>query len=508
MNCELRAYNLTTYNLQPTTHNRQQLELPQYMEYKQFINGAWVDASDGGAWQVLNPATEEVVAEVPYCHSGADAQQAISAAAAAFPAWRYTNAFQRAQLLKKVAEQIRKNASEYGRVTTQESGKPFVEAKGEWIVAADLFEWFAEEAKRSYGTVIPSGRNNKRMSVIWQPVGVVGVITAWNFPVWNLARAWGAALAAGCCIVAKPSEYTPLTAMILADIIDKQGFPAGVVNLVSGDAAAIGDALMDAPEVRKVHFVGSTRVGKLLLDKASHTNTRLSLELGGNAPVLVFPGVDIEKVAASAVAAKFRNCGQVCVSPQRFLIHQDIYDAFSRAVAGFTANYKIGNGLEEGVQVGPLINRKQQQHVAALVETAVGSGAGVLTGGEVPDWLPKGYFYRPTVLDGIDEKSPVFSQEAFGPVLQMTPFDTFDKAVALANATEYGLAAYVWTNDLHTAIHAGEALEFGIVGINEWTPHATEAPFGGWKQSGQGSELGHDGIFEYMEKKLISIGGL
>ncbi len=480
----------------------------EFTKYKQFINGAWVDAADGGAWQVLNPATEAVVAEVPFCHTGADVQAAIGAAAAAFPGWRSTNAFQRAQLLKKVAEAMRKNASECARVTTEESGKPFIEAKGEWIVAADLFEWFAEEAKRSYGTVIPSSRNNKRMSVIWQPVGVVGVITAWNFPVWNLARAWGAALAAGCCIVAKPSEYTPLTAMLLVDIIAQQGFPAGVVNLVSGDAAAIGDALMDAPAVRKVHFVGSTRVGKILLDKASRTNTRLSLELGGNAPVLIFPGVDIEKVAAASVAAKFRNCGQVCVSPQRFLVHQDIYKPFSEAVARFASQYKVGNGLEEGVQVGPLINRKQQQHVAALVETAVAGGAGVLAGGAVPDWLPQGYFYRPTVLGGIDEASPVFSQEAFGPVMQLTQFDSFDKAIALANATEYGLAAYVWTNDLNTAIHAGEALEFGIVGINEWTPHATEAPFGGWKQSGQGSELGHDGIFEYMEKKLISIGGL
>lgn len=480
----------------------------EFTKYKQFINGAWVDAADGGAWQVLNPATEAVVAEVPFCHTGADVQAAIGAAAAAFPGWRSTNAFQRAQLLKKVAEAMRKNASECARVTTEESGKPFIEAKGEWIVAADLFEWFAEEAKRSYGAVIPSSRNNKRMSVIWQPVGVVGVITAWNFPVWNLARAWGAALAAGCCIVAKPSEYTPLTAMLLVDIIAQQGFPAGVVNLVSGDAAAIGDALMDAPAVRKVHFVGSTRVGKILLDKASRTNTRLSLELGGNAPVLIFPDVDIEKVAAASVAAKFRNCGQVCVSPQRFLVHQDIYKPFSEAVARFASQYKVGNGLEEGVQVGPLINRKQQQHVAALVETAVAGGAGVLAGGAVPDWLPQGYFYRPTVLGGIDEASPVFSQEAFGPVMQLTQFDSFDKAIALANATEYGLAAYVWTNDLNTAIHAGEALEFGIVGINEWTPHATEAPFGGWKQSGQGSELGHDGIFEYMEKKLISIGGL
>jgi acyl-CoA reductase-like NAD-dependent aldehyde dehydrogenase len=474
---------------------------------KQLINGEWLDAQNGGEWQVLNPATEEVVATVPF-GGGEDARKAIEAARAAFPVWRNTNAFQRAALLKKTADRIREKAAENARITTQESGKPFAEAKGEWLVAADLFEWFAEEAKRTYGTVIPTNRNNKRSQVIWQPVGVVGIITAWNFPVWNLARAWGASLAAGCTIVAKPSEYTPLTAMLLAEILDNQGFPPGVVNLVNGDAAAIGDALMAATEVRKVHFVGSTRVGKILMDKASQTNTRLSLELGGNAPVLVFPDMEVEKIAASAVAAKFRNCGQVCISPQRFLVHQDICRQFTQAAASLMSQFKVGNGLDADTQVGPLINRKQQQHVANVVSAAVREGAQVQTGGGVPAHLPKGYFFEPTLLSNVAENSSAFTQEIFGPVLPVTPFGTLEEAVSLANATEYGLAAYIWTNHLHTAIQASEALEFGIVGINDWTPHGTELPFGGWKQSGQGSELGHDGIFEYLEKKLISIGGV
>jgi acyl-CoA reductase-like NAD-dependent aldehyde dehydrogenase len=476
-------------------------------KFQQFINGKWVGALHHNSWDVLNPATEEIVATIPF-GDGKDARLAIEAAEAAFPGWRNTNCFQRANKLKNVAARIREGASDFARITTRESGKPLVEATGEWMVAADLFEWFAEEAKRTYGTIIPANRNNKRSHVIWQPVGVVGIITAWNFPVWNLARAWGAALAAGCTIVAKPSEYTPLTAMLLTQLFEKEEFAPGVVNLLSGDATSIGDAFLDTPALRKIHFVGSTRVGKILMDKASETNTRLSLELGGNAPVLVFPDVDVQKVAASAVGAKFRNCGQVCISPQRFLVHQDIYGEFNRVAAELVGQYRIGNGLEADTQVGPLINRKQQQHVAALVETAVGKGAKVMAGGEIPATLPKGYFYRPTLLAEVGPESPAFSQEVFGPVLPVTPFSTFEEAISLANATEYGLASYVWTNNLHTAIHASEALEFGIVGINEWAPHGTEAPFGGWKQSGQGSELGHDGIFEYMEKKLVSIGGL
>ncbi len=475
--------------------------------FKQFINGKWADAQNHKTWPVLNPATEETVATIPF-GGGDDARLAIESARAAFPIWKKIDPFRRGQMLKNVAARIRENAAEFAKITTQESGKPFVEAKGEWTVAADLFEWFAEEGKRTYGQVIPTSRNNKRSQVIFQPIGLVGIITAWNFPVWNLARAWGAALAAGCTIVAKPSEFTPLTAMLLAEIFEKENFPPGVVNLISGDASEIGEAFLDEKEVRKIHFVGSTRVGKILMDKASKTNTKLSLELGGNAPVLIFPEIDVEKVAASAVAAKFRNCGQVCISPQRFLVHVDIYEKFNEIAADLVKKIRLGDGSQAETQVGPLINRNQQKHVAATVEAAKSGGARVLAGGEIPTDFPKGYFYEPTLLVDVAPGSPAFLQEIFGPVLAVTPFSSFEEAIFLANSTEYGLAAYVWTNDLNTAILAGEALEFGIVGINEWTAHGTEAPFGGWKQSGQGSELGNDGIFEYLEKKLISIGGL
>jgi len=346
------------------------------------------------------------------------------------------------------------------------------------------------------------------MQVVWQSIGVVGVITAWNFPVWNLARPWGAAIAAGCSIVAKPSEETPLTAMALAKIFEEEGLPAGVLNLVVGDAPGIGEVLMDSFEIRKVHFVGSTRVGKLLMDKASKTNTQLSLELGGNAPVIIFPDVNVKEIAASAVGAKFRNCGQVCISPQRFIVHKDIYEEFTSEASKLIADYVYGDGMDETSQVGPLINKKQQDQLKRLVKEAVAGGAEVLAGGDASSKNGKGFYFKPTLLKNVTKDSPVFKEEIFGPLMPVLVFETTKEAIEMANNTEYGLAAYIWTNNLNTAIKVSEAVEFGIVGINEWTPHATEAPFGGMKQSGQGSELGHDGIFEYMEKKLISIGGL
>ena len=474
---------------------------------KLFIDNKWVNAVSGKTFDVLNPSDEKVLAKVPY-GSKKDAELAIEAAKKAFPVWKGTNAFDRAKLLKKVANRIRMDVDKFAEITTLESGKPLVEARGEWMVAADLLEWFSEEAKRTYGTVIPSSRNNKRMQVIWQAIGVVGVITAWNFPVWNLARPWGAAIAAGCSIVAKPSEETPLTAMALVKIFEEEGLPAGVINLVVGDAPGIGDVLMDSFEIRKIHFVGSTRVGKLLMDKASKTNTQLSLELGGNAPVLIFPDVNVREIAASAVAAKFRNCGQVCISPQRFIVHKDIYEEFTSEASKLIADYVYGDGMDQTSQVGPLINKKQQDQLKRLVKEAVAGGAEILAGGEASSKNGKGFYFKPTLLKNVKKDSPVFKEEIFGPLMPVLVFETTKEAIEMANDTEYGLAAYIWTNNLNIAIKVSEAVEFGIVGINEWTPHATEAPFGGMKQSGQGSELGHDGIFEYMEKKLISIGGL
>ncbi len=475
------------------------------MHYLLYSGGEWKPAHNGGTLPVVNPATEEEIGVIAYGNEN-DAAQAVEAAHHAFAGWRKTNPFERSKLLKNAAALMRAQADECARATTQESGKPLVEAKGEWLVAADLFEWFAEEAKRTYGQVIPASRNDKRMSVIWQPIGVVGIITAWNFPVWNLGRAWAAALAAGCTIIAKPSEFTPISAVLLTQFLEKAGFPKGAVNLINGDAASIADCFLKDERVRKIHFVGSTRVGKLLMDKASLTNTKLSLELGGNAPLIVFPDADPVKIAAEAARAKFRNCGQVCVSPQRFIIHEAIYDRFVSEFSGHVEKLSVGNGLDPATQVGPLINRKQRDYVAELVTHDLAHGAELVTGGSIPS--QKGFFYTPTVLKKINSSHVTFTNEIFGPVVPMLSFSTTEEALALANQTEYGLVAYLFTNHLKTATLVAEALEFGIVGINEWAAHATEAPFGGWKQSGIGSELGPAGIFEYMEKKLISIGGL
>jgi acyl-CoA reductase-like NAD-dependent aldehyde dehydrogenase len=472
-----------------------------------YINGQPCDALNGNTWQVLNPATETVIATVPFGND-ADANRAVAAAIAAFPKWKAMNAWQRADILKKVGDIMRRDAQKLAAITVAEAGKPFAEAVGEWTVAAQFFDWFAEEGKRSYGRTIPASRNNKRMSVIYQPIGVVGIITAWNFPVWNVARVWAASLAAGCTFVAKPSEYTPLTAMALMDVLIEAGIPAGVANLVLGEADKIGNVLLERPEVRKIHFVGSTRVGKLLMENSGKTNTKLSLELGGNAPCLIFPDMNVDKMAKSAAQAKVRNCGQVCVSPQRFLVHRQIYDTFCTLTAQYLSEFRIGNGAELTSQVGPLINARQRETVAQVVAESVRQGAVLMCGGKIPAAKTKGFFYEPTLLKDVKPDCAIFRKEVFGPVMSVTPFDTLEEAVRLANDTEYGLAAYVWTNDLKTSIYTSESLEFGIVGINEWSAHGIEAPFGGWKQSGLGYECGEEGLHEYLEKKLIAIGDL
>lgn len=472
-----------------------------------YIAGQWRPAAQGGTWRVLNPATEDLVATVSY-GDASDLNAAVDAAQAAFPAWSKTNAWQRAEVLRKTADLMRGRARELAAVTTAESGKPFAEAIGEWTVAAQFFEWYAEEGKRAYGRTIPASRNNKRMSTVYQPIGPVGIITAWNFPIWNLARVWAASLAAGCTFVAKPSEYTPLTAARLMALLEEAGLPPGVGNLVLAEANASGQVLLERPEIRKIHFVGSTRVGKILMDGASKTHTKLSLELGGNAPCLVLPDMDPVAFGKTAAIAKTRNCGQVCVSPQRFLVHRSIYAAFCDTVAQHLSQLRLGNGADTNTQVGPLINARQRDAIAALVRDAVAQGARLLCGGQVPPELSKGYFYAPTALADVGRDNPAFRQEIFGPVMAITPFDTLEEAIALANDTEYGLAAYVWTNDLRASIRLSEALEFGIVGINEWAAHAIEAPFGGWKQSGLGYECGEEGLHEYLEKKLISIGDI
>lgn len=475
--------------------------------HAQLIDGAWTDALGGQTWDVLDPATEEPIARVPF-GDAEDCTSAIDAAARAFPAWSARTPYERGAILRAAADLMRARAPELGRVTTRESGKPLVEAVGEWKVAADLFDWYSEEGKRAYGRTIPSRVPSRRHLVIRQPMGVVGVITAWNFPAYNPARAVAAALAAGCTVVARPSEFTPLTAMAMAAILVEAGVPAGTFNLVNGDAASMGQAMLDHPELRKISFTGSTRVGRILMDGASRTFTRLALELGGNAPVLIFPDVDVEAVARAAAAARYRNNGQVCVAPQRFLVHRDVHDAFAERVAPHVAALRVGHGLEPETRVGPLINARQRDRVEALVQRARGEGASVLAGGRRPEHLARGYFFEPTVLAGVRTEMAVFGEEIFGPVMPIVPFADTDEAIALANATPYGLAAYVFTRDLKTATRAYERLDFGMVGVNEWTAHATEAPFGGRKASGLGHESGAEGLDEYLEKKLVTLGGI
>jgi len=474
--------------------------------YRQLIGGQWLPAANSGVWAVENPATEETVREVPF-GDAADCRLALEAASAAFPKWSRSTAYERAAVLKRAAELIRERGAELGHTTVLESGKPFVQAKGEWSVAADLFEWFAEEGKRAYGRVIPSRNPARRLLVLRQPVGVVGIITAWNFPIYNIARAAAAALAAGCTVVLRPSEYTPLTAMELVNILVEAGIPQGVVNLVNGEPAGMGQEMLSNRLCAKIHFTGSPRVGRLLMDGASRTVTRLSLELGGNAPVLIFPDVDLDQVAAGAVVAKFRNGGQVCVSPQRFFVHRSIAAGFAERVAALAGKLSLGNGLDPATQVGPLINARQRDRVEGLVDEAVSAGAQVLTGARRPPALARGYFYEPTVLTEVAAGSALFSDEIFGPVLPIAPFDETAEAIARANATRAGLSAYVWTNDLRVARETTEALEFGLIGLNDWSPQATEGPFAGWKESGMGRESGQEGLDEYLETKLISTGG-
>jgi acyl-CoA reductase-like NAD-dependent aldehyde dehydrogenase len=476
-------------------------------EYKQLIDGAWVDAENGGEWQLIDPATEGVIGVMPF-GGAADARAAVDAAADAFPAWAALGPYGRAPFLHKAAAWIRERIAELAAVTSEESGKPLREASGEWATGANLFEWYAEEAKRAYGHVIPARAGSKRIHTLYGPLGIVGVITAWNFPVYNPARAWAAALAAGNAVVARPSEYTPRSAMLLARALVEAGLPAGVLNVINGEADPMGKVMLADPRVRKISFTGSTRVGKLLMDGASQTVTKLALELGGNAPVIIMPDVDIEAVAAGAVTAKYRNNGQVCIAPQRYFVHAAVLEEFTDAAASLTADLTIGRGLEKSTDVGPLVNAAQRGRVEALVADAAAQGASIITGGSRPAAFERGYFYAPTVVAEVTPEMRLFSEEIFGPVMPIIGFESVEEVLAMANTTEYGLAAYVQTRDLNTAIRLYEGLEFGMVAVNDWMPSTPEAPFGGVKASGIGRECGREGLFEYMETKTVFIGGL
>ena len=476
-------------------------ELPTQM----YIDGKWTGAKDGKTLAVINPADESTVAEVAY-GSRADAERAIEAASRAFPAWRSASVYDRAKVLKKAADLMRERVETIARTLTREQGKPLPEAKAEVLHSADTFEWFAEEGKRSYGRIIPPSNVAKRHYVIKHPVGVVGTITPWNFPAALPVRKIAPALAAGCTVVSRPADQTALTLVQIFQCLADAGVPAGVANLVIGPARQLADAFFEHPAVRKVSFTGSTEVGKELIRRSADQVKRLSLELGGHAPLIVFPDADVAQVAQAAVIGKFRNNGQVCIAPSRFYVHEKISKEFTEAAVEITRKLKIGNGLEEGVQVGPMFEAKALEKTAGLVDDARNRGAKVLTGGGRSSRFDKGYWFEPTILREVDGAMRVMTEEPFAPVMPLLDFSKLDDVIAAANNTPYGLAAYVFTNDLTVATRMAEGLEAGIIGLNDPVPATPQCPFGGMKESGMGRELGIEGLDAYYETKYVSVG--
>ncbi len=469
-----------------------------------FINGIWVDGSAGKRIAVENPATEDTIAEVS-TGTKADIQAAIDSAANAMPAWMKLTAYDRAKILKKTADLIRERADGLARTMTMEQGKPVVEAKGEVNATADTFEWFAEEGKRAYGQIIPNSVPGKRHLVLKHPVGVVGSIGPWNFPMMLQARKIAPALAVGCTVVAKPASQTPLSLIGLFECLQDAGLPPGCANLIIGSASEISGAFMADARVRKISFTGSTDVGKQLMRQAADQVKRLSLELGGHAPFIVFPDADPEVVAKAAVLGKFRNNGQVCISPSRFFVHKDIEKKFTEVAVEEAKKLKLGNGLDADTIVGPMFEKKAMDGTLDLIGDAKANGANVLTGGKRSDKFGKGYFFEPTVLKGLNDRCKVLTEEPFAPVMPILDFSKIDDVIAQANNTRYGLAAYVFTNDLSVAMKMAEGIEAGIIGVNDPVPAAPQCPFGGMKESGLGRECAHEGLEAYLETKYVSM---
>lgn len=469
------------------------------------IGGAWVAADSGETRDVADPATGRVIGTIPYSGE-AETVRAIDAAASAFPEWSGKTAAERAALLLEMARLVRENSDALARLLTLEQGKPLAEAKGEVAISAAYIQWFAEEARRVNGDIIPSPWKDRRILVTREPVGVVGAITPWNFPLSMIARKLGAALAAGCTIVVKPAEFTPYCGLAWGLLAEKAGIPAGVVNIVTGAASEIGGALTASPIVKKITFTGSTRVGKLLYNQSSDTMKRLSMELGGNAPFIVFDDADIDRAVEGAIAAKYRNSGQTCVCTNRFYIQDGIYDAFAEKFAARVKALKVGNGFEAGSEQGPLINEAAVQKVEDHISDALSKGARKLVGGQRH---ALGFtFYEPTVLADATADMTVAREETFGPLSVLFRFKEEKEAVAAANATEFGLAAYIYTRDLARTFRVSSALEYGMVGINEGIITTEVAPFGGVKESGMGREGSVHGLDDYLNIKYLSVGGL
>jgi len=470
-----------------------------------YINGQWVNADGGKTIDVNNPATGEILGTVPNV-GGAETKRAIEAAHAAWEGWRSTPAGERSRLLRKWAALQTEHLDDLCRILTTEQGKPLSQAKAEIESGIGYVEWMAEEGRRVYGDIIPANNKSMRFLTYKQPVGVCVMITPWNFPSSMITRKTGPALAAGCTVVLKPSEMTPFSALALAELAERAGIPKGVLNIITGDAQPIGKEMTESPIVRKLSFTGSTAIGKLLMAQCAPTVKKVSLELGGNAPFIVFDDADIEAAVPAAIASKFRNAGQTCVCANRIFVQEGIYEKFAEKFTAAVKAMKVGSGLEEGIDQGPMINIKGLEKVEQHLQDATGKGAKLTTGGK--RHALGGLFFEPTVLTGATPQMKFFHEETFGPLAPLFKFKTEEEVIKMANDTEYGLASFVFTKDAGRIWRVSEALEYGMVGVNSVGIVAPQAPFGGWKQSGTGTEGSKYGIDDYLEIKLVALGGL
>lgn len=471
--------------------------------YSMYINGKWISDNDDSK-AIINPANQQEVGTVP--NGGKkETEQAIDAAHQAFQTWSRTTAYERADYLEKFYDLILEHEEDLAETMTVEMGKPINESRGEVKYAASFIKWFAEEGKRIYGETIPAHVDGKRLQVWKKPVGVVATITPWNFPAAMLTRKMGPALAAGCTIVIKPSSDSPITAIKLMELCEKAGFPKGVVNLVTGSSSEIGETVMKDERVRKVTFTGSTDVGKTLIRQSADNVKNLSLELGGHAPLIVLDDADVDVAVNGVMASKFRNAGQTCICANRVYVQSGIYDEFIEKFSEAVTELKVGDGMNEEVDIGPLINEAGLEKVRRHVDEAVNSGASVVIGGKTRE-EGKGVFYEPTILKNVDPSMVIMNEETFGPVAPIQKVETDAEAVKLANDTEYGLAAYVFTENVARGMQLIEQLEYGIVGWNDGGPSAAQVPFGGFKESGIGREGGHEGIEAFVESQYVSIG--
>ena len=476
-----------------------------YSKFGQFIDGKWQTAEKKETYNVINPATEEIIGKASKA-SPADVDKALKSAEKGFKIWKKFSPWDRAAIIRKIADLMRKKNNELAKWMTLETGKPLAEALGEVSASADIFEWNAEETKRIYGQTVQSRFENTRIIINYEPVGVVAALSPWNFPLILASRKISTALAAGCSVICKPDVITPGSVMELVDIINKCGVPSGVVNLLSGDPPSIASQLISSNIVKKISLTGSTRVGKIILKQAAEKIQRVTMELSGHAPFIVHKDADIEKATDMAMAAKYRNNGQVCISPSRFYIHTSKKEQFTKSFVDKTIKLKIGNGMNKNVQLGPITTKKRLEEIEQLVENTKKEGAKVLCGGKRPSGFNKGYFYEPTVFDDVKDNFKIMTVEPFGPLTPLLTFKNFDEVIERANNQVAGLASYVCTNSLELANKTSEALETGMVAVNTPFVSSAETPFGGIKQSGYGREGGSIGIKDYLNIKYTHLG--